>query len=76
MRKKKAYKIVYRDLMKVGLFRGHYDAKNGKEDGYMYGISSVMENIAFRVSEEKANEYMEIFATNFLSSKKKAGVKP
>lgn len=75
MRKKKAYKIVYRDLMKVDLFRGHYDAKNGKEDGYMYGISSVMENIAFRVSEEKANEYMEIFATNFLGSKKKAGAK-
>lgn len=74
MRKKKAYEIVYRDLMKVDLFRGHYDAKNGSPV-YMHGICTVIENIALHVSEKTANEYTKIFFRNIIGSQKK-GVKP
>lgn len=48
MNKEEAYKIVFDDLTREGgcdLFRGIYDAKNGK-DSYMNGISLVMEYIA------------------------------
>ena len=75
MRKKKAYAIVYRDLMKVDLFRGHYDAKNGNQV-YMHGICTVMENIALHVSEETANQFMQEFINNIQDAKKKVGVKP
>ena len=75
MRKKKAYEIVYRDLMKVDLFRGHYDAKNGSPV-YMHGICTVMENIALHASEETANQFMQEFINNIQDAKKKVGVKP
>ncbi len=66
----KAYKAVYNDLMKVDLFRGHYDAKNGSA-GYMNGICSVMENIALHVSEETANQYMKEFTNNIQDARKR-----
>ena len=71
MRKKKAYEIVYRDLMKVDLFRGHYDAKNGSET-FVRGIGTVMENIALHVSEETANKYMQEFTNNIQDARKRA----
>ena len=70
----RAYKIVYNDLMKVDLFRGHYDARHGNQV-YMHGICTVMENIALHVSEKTANEYTKIFFKNIIGSQKK-GVKP
>ena len=66
-----AWKIVYDELMKVGLFRGNYDARNG-HDSYMYGIATVMENIAWHVSEDCADEFNEIFTTNLVSSQEVA----
>ena len=68
----KAYKAVYNDLMKIDLFQGHYDAKHGSAV-YMSGICSVMENIALHVSEETADEYIEIFITNSIGSKIEGG---
>ena len=68
----KAYKAVYNDLMKVDLFRGHYDAKNGNET-FVRGICTVMENIALHVSEETADEYIETFITNSIGSKIEGG---
>lgn len=70
----KAYKAVYNDLMKVDLFRGHYDARHGNQV-YMHGVCTVMENIALHVSEKTANEYTKIFFNNIIGSQKK-GVKP
>ena len=69
----KAYKAVYNDLIKVELFRGHYDAKNGSET-FVRGIGTVMENIALHVSEETANQYMQEFTNNMQDARKK--VKP
>ena len=62
-----AWKVVYDELMKVGLFRGNYDARNGG-DQYMHGIWTVMENIAYHVSEECADNFVETFATNMIGS--------
>ena len=67
----KAYKAVYNDLMKVDLFRGHYDAKNGSET-FVRGIGTVMENIALHVSEETANKYMQEFTNNIQDARKRA----
>ena len=62
-----AWKVVYDELIKVPLFCGHYDARNGS-DPYMYGICTVMENIALHVSEECADNFVELFVTNKISS--------
>lgn len=68
-----AYKIVFEDIMKYGpdLFKGIYDAKNGKEE-YMYGINSVMEFIAITADEKCYDEFDEMFLKNMIKSKKKA----
>ena len=53
-----AYRIVYNDILNsgCGLLVGEYDAKNGNEK-FMYGISTVMEWIAYRVSQEDGNAF-------------------
>ena len=63
-----AWKVVYDELIKVPLFRGHYDVRNGSEP-YMYGICTVMENIALHVSEECADNFIETFITNMIGSR-------
>ena len=63
MNKEEAYKIVFDDLTREGgcdLFRGIYDAKNGK-DSYMNGISLVMEYIANQVSEQTYDSFVDMF---------------
>jgi len=69
--KDKAFKIVFDELKKNPLFRGHYDAKNGEEH-YMYGISCVMEYIALNISEECYEAFNEQFLRNMISSEKEA----
>ena len=71
MDKKEAYKIVFEDLKKVGLFCGVYDAKNGSET-YMHGISSVMECIAGNISDEVLDEFNTMFIGNLIASEEKA----
>lgn len=66
-----AWKVVYDELMRCSMFRGNYDAKNGNEI-FMYGIATVMECIAYHVSEECAALYNETFATNMVGSKEVA----
>ncbi len=61
--RRRAYSIVFDELCKCPLFCGSYDARNGKED-YMYGISAVMENIAYGVSEECHDRFEERFLQN------------
>ena len=74
MTNKEAYKIVFDDLTRedgCALFRGVYDAKNGKTS-YMYGISHVMEYIAIQVSEQTRDNFEEMFLKNMIKSEEKA----
>lgn len=70
--KSMAYKIVLKDLMEVDMFCGKYDAKNGNQS-FMYGVSTVMENIAGHVSDECADEFSEIFFQNMTKSEEAKG---
>lgn len=73
MKLQEAYKMVYEDMMQseCGLLVGNYDAVNGKKL-FMYGISTVMEWIAYRVSEEEGDAFSDVFIKNMIDSEKKA----
>lgn len=68
-----AYRIVFNDMMNsgCGLLVGHYDAKNGNEK-YMFGVDTVMEWIAYKVSEAQGDDFSELFTKNMVESQKKA----
>lgn len=68
-----AYRIVFNDMMNsgCGLLVGKYDAKNGNEK-YMFGVDTVMEWIAYKVSEVQGNDFSELFTKNMVESQKKA----
>lgn len=57
--------IIYGD----GLFAGNYDVENGNSD-FMYGISSLLEYLAYSVDADLGNEVEDIFAENMLKSEK------
>jgi hypothetical protein len=67
MDKKEAFEIVYNELIKNPLFCGKFDATNGNRH-YMYGICTVMESIAFNVSEDTYNEYSTLWFDNIMKS--------
>ena len=69
--KKEAYQIVLDDLMLCDLFRGRYDAKHGASEHYMYGICTVMEAIACRISEKTGDAFSDIFILNMIKSEEK-----
>ena len=71
MDKRLAYLTVFEDLINVPLFKGIYDAKNGK-DIYMYGISAVMEYIAYNIDENFGDTFSEIFINNLITSEERA----
>lgn len=73
---KEAYRIVFNDMMNsdCGLLVGRYDAKHGKEE-YMFGVNTVMEWIAYRVSEAQGDNFSELFIKNMVESKKIRGDK-
>ena len=70
---RKAYKIVLEDLTKCGcgLFVGQYDAKNGSEQ-FMYGISTIMEHIAYKAGKREYDEFINTFFENMKKSVDKA----
>ena len=70
---KDAYRIVFNDMMNsgCGLLVGRYDAKNGNEK-YMFGVDTVMEWIAYKVSEAQGDDFSELFTKNMVESQKKA----
>jgi len=69
--KKAMLKEVIDELMTTcNLFNGTYDAKNGNEH-FMYGVSTVLTALAFRVSEDYANEVEETFFKNMEKSQEK-----
>lgn len=70
--KKYAYKIVYEDLIKrEGLYVGKYDAKHGKIS-FMNGISYVMEAIAYSISDEAGEAFIDLFFSNLIASEDEA----
>ena len=74
MDKKTAYEIVFKDLTNsISFFNGNYDARNGKVD-YMYGISTVMEFIAYSISDEVGDNFSNEFIKNMILSEERAGV--
>ena len=68
-----AYRIVFNDMMNsgCGLLVGKYDAKNGNEK-YMFGVDTVMEWIAYKVSEVQGDDFSELFTKNMVESQTKA----
>ena len=68
-----AYRIVFNDMMNsgCGLLVGKYDAKNGNEK-YMFGVDTVMEWIAYKVSKAQGDDFSELFTKNMVESQKKA----
>ena len=68
-RLKKAYRLVFKDLSKIDMFRGLYDAKNGDES-FMYGVSTVMGTVAF---EAEDFDFEEKFIENMTNSEIKSG---
>lgn len=60
------------EMMECPMFRGVYDAKHGKES-FMYGVATVMEYLALKVSEEFYEEVSDIFVKNMVKSLDKAG---
>ena len=68
---KKIAKKIVKDLMgQNGLFRGDYDAENGNEH-FMYGISTLLEYIAYSIDENFGNDVESIFLKNMIKSEKK-----
>ena len=60
-------KRIFNKMRDVELFFGKYDATNGSKQ-FMYGISAVMEYLAYEVSEEFYEEYQEEFLKNLEKS--------
>ena len=60
------------EMMKCPMFRGEYDAKNGNED-FMYGISTVIEYLAYRVDDEFYQHVSDTFIHNMVKSEEKVG---
>lgn len=66
-----AYRMVFNDIMNsdVNLFQGIYNAKNGNVS-FMYGIETVMEYLAYKVSEADYDNFSKLFTQNMIDSEK------
>ena len=63
MEKAEIYKAVLKDLVECSMFLGIYDTKNESKQ-FMYGVSTVMEFIAYNCGEEIYDEFEKIFLEN------------
>ena len=64
---KEMLKGIIEEMSEIGIFTGKYDAKNGTED-FMYGISTVMECLAYMVSDEYGDSFADAFVKNLIAS--------
>lgn len=64
-------KIIETIMQNGGLFAGDYDAVNGNPE-FMYGISSLLEYLAYLVDENFGDEVEETFIENMLKSEKRS----
>ena len=70
---KAAYHLVYNDIVSKGpkLFKGCYDTKHGNNN-FIYGICTVMEFIADKVSPEVYDKFSTDFVANMNKSEERA----
>lgn len=69
MKLEQAYHMVYDDMINngCGVWIGKYDAKHGSKD-FMFGIWTVMEYIAYQVSEKEGQRFLVKFVNNMVES--------
>lgn len=58
------------DEMSIGIFIGKYDAKHGNIS-FMNGVETVMEYLAYSVSDEYGKKFNAEFTKNILDSQQK-----
>lgn len=70
---KEAYRIVLNDILNngSGMFVGKYNAKHGSAE-FMYGISTVMEYLAYSICDEEGDAFSNLFIKNMVASEQKA----
>lgn len=68
---KKVVEKVVDGMTECGLFYGRYDAKNGSAE-FMHGIATVMEYLAYLVSDDYGAEFEDAFLKNMIKSEKRA----
>ena len=68
---KEMLKGIIEEIREISMFNGRYDAKNGKKD-FMYGILSVMECLAYMVSDKYGDSFSDTFLQNLIDSEQKA----
>jgi hypothetical protein len=66
-----AYRIVLNDILNSGcdMFIGKHDASHG-DFHFMYGIGTIMEFIAYKVSEADGDAFSDLFIKNMIESEK------
>ena len=69
MDKSKAYAIVLNDILEKGCgpMVGKYDAVHGDKP-FIYGVSSIMQYIAYNVNKDIGREFEELFLENMIKS--------
>lgn len=68
---KEMLKGIIEEMREIGMFEGRYDAKSGKEE-FMFGIATVMECLAYMVSDEYGDSFSDTFVQNLIASEQKA----
>lgn len=68
--REEAFLYVLNELKKCELFTGKYDARNGDEH-FMHGIATVMESIAYSVSDDVGYAFSVLFTENMTESEEK-----
>lgn len=66
-----AKEIFFQMISDIGMFRGHYDAKNGDEH-FMFGISTPLTYLAYAIDEEYGEDFEAIFMKNMRKSVEEA----
>ncbi|MBQ8635903.1 hypothetical protein IJ425_07105 [bacterium] len=63
----KTLEELLNEMRQIGIFNGTFDAKNGSPE-FMHGVACVMEYLAYQVSEEYGEKFIEEFDENMEKS--------
>lgn len=67
---KEMLKGIIEEMRECNMFNGIYNAKKGSVQ-FMYGISTVMECLAYMVSDEYGDSFSDTFVNNLIDSEQK-----
>ena len=67
---KEMLKGIIEEMRECNMFNGIYNAKNGSVQ-FMYGIETVMECLAYMVSDEYGDSFSDTFINNLIDSEQK-----